>query len=45
MTEDLIKLEVLVLKLNYSVADECNINPDVKKWTSMSEGSDNFAID
>ena len=25
------------LYLNNSVADECQMNPDVKKWTSMSE--------
>ena len=25
---------------NNSVADECQMNPDVKKWTSMSEGRD-----
>ena len=29
---------------NNSVADECQMNPDVKKWTSMSEGSNNFAM-
>ena len=29
---------------NNSVADECKINRDVKKWTSMSEESDNFAM-
>ena len=30
-------------EVNNSVADECQMNPDVKKWTSMSKGSDNFA--
>ena len=29
---------------NNSVADECQMNRNVKKWTSMSEGSNNFAI-
>ena len=29
---------------NNSVADECLMNRNVKKWTSMSEGSDNFAM-
>ena len=29
---------------NDSVADECQMNRNVKKWTSMSEGSDNFAM-
>ena len=29
---------------NNSVADECQMNRNVKKWTSMSEGSDNFAM-
>ena len=29
---------------NNSVAYECQMNPDVKKWTSMSEGSDNFSF-
>ena len=29
---------------NNSVADECQMNPDVKKWTSMSEGRDNFNL-
>ena len=27
-----------------SVADECQMSPDVKKWTSMSEESNNFAM-
>ena len=27
-----------------SVADECQMNPDVTKWTSMSERRDNFAM-
>ena len=26
------------------VADECQTNPDVKKWTSTSEGRDYFAM-
>ena len=29
---------------NNSVADECQMNRNVNKWTSMSEGSDNFAL-
>ena len=29
---------------NNSVADECRMNSDVKKWTFMSEGCDNFAM-
>ena len=29
---------------NNSVADECQINSDVKKWTFMRKGLDNFAM-
>ena len=29
---------------NNSVADKCQMNRNVKKWASMSEGSDNFAL-
>ena len=29
---------------NNSVADECQMNPDVTKWAFVSEGSDNFAM-
>ena len=29
---------------NNSVADECWMNSDVKKWTFLSEGCDNFAM-
>ena len=29
---------------NNSVADQCQMNRNIKKWTSMSEGSDNFAM-
>ena len=29
---------------NNSVADEWQMNPDDKKWTSMSEGSNNFGM-
>ena len=27
-----------------AVADECHMNPDVKKWKSISEGHDYFAM-
>ena len=29
---------------NNSVADECQMNSDLKKWKFMSEGRDNFAM-
>ena len=29
---------------NTSDADECRMNSDVKKWTFLSEGCDNFAM-
>ena len=29
---------------NNSIANECQMNSDVKKWTFMSEGRDNFAM-
>ena len=38
MAEDLIVS--CSTEANNSVADECQMNPDVKKWTSMSEGRD-----
>ena len=41
MVEDLIVS--CCTEVNNSVADECHMNPDVKKWMSMSKGSDNFA--
>ena len=41
MVEDLIVS--CCTEVNNSIADECHMNPDVKKWTSMSKGSDNFA--
>ena len=41
MVEDLIVS--CCTEVNNSVADKCQMNPDVKKWTSMSKGSDNFA--
>ena len=41
MVEDLIVS--CCTEVNNSVADECHMNPDVKKWSSMSKGSDNFA--
>ena len=31
-------------KANNSVADECQMNPDVTKWAFVSEGSDNCAL-
>ena len=40
MVEDLIVS--CCTEVNNSVADECHMNPDVRKWTSMSKGSDNF---
>ena len=42
MAEDLIVS--CSTEANNSVADECQMNPDVKKWTSMSEGRDNFNL-
>ena len=42
MAEDLIVS--CCTEANNSVANECQMNPDVKKWTSMSEGHDNFAM-
>ena len=27
-----------------AVADECHMNPGVKKWKSINEGRDNFAM-
>ena len=43
MAEDLI-VSCRTQCVNNSVADECQVNPDVTKWTSMSEGRDNFAM-
>ena len=43
MAEDLI-VSCRTQCANNSVADECQMNPDVTKWTSMSEGRDNFAM-
>ena len=43
MAEDLI-VSCVLSEANNSVADECQMNPGVKKWTSMSEGSDNFVM-
>ena len=40
MVEDLIVS--CCTEVNNSVANECHMNPDVRKWTSMSKGSDNF---
>ena len=42
MAEDLIVS--CCTEANNSVANECQMNPDVKKWTSMSEGHDNFVM-
>ena len=42
MSEDLIVS--CCTEVNNSVADECQMNSDVKKWTFMSEGRDNFAM-
>ena len=42
MAEDL--MVSCCTEANNSVAYECQMNPDVKKWTSMSEGSDNFSF-
>ena len=42
MAEDLIVS--CCTEANISVADECQMNPDVEKWTSVSEGSNNFAV-
>ena len=40
--------EVLIVscytEANNSVGDECQMNSDVKKWTFMREGLDNFAV-
>ena len=38
MAEDLIVS--CSTEANNSIADECQMNPDVKKWSSMSEGRD-----
>ena len=38
MAEDLIVS--CSTEANNSIADECQMNPDIKKWSSMSEGRD-----
>ena len=43
MAEDLI-VSCYADKANNSVADECQMNSDVKKWTFMREGLDKFAM-
>ena len=43
MADDLI-VSCYADKANNSVADECHMNSDVKKWTFMREGLDKFAM-